>query len=139
MPAFYWMVADNANPFSLAPLALMDSLRVIFGKRLRSLREANGLSQEQLGRAAGLGGKYIGIIERAEKNASFEAIEKLSKALDVESYELFVPLNRRADSVGRQVKALLRDRGRIDVANVEEFLKAMGIALRKLEKPAKSD
>lgn len=86
----------------------------------------------------GLGGKYIGIIERGEKNASFEAIEKLSKALNVESYELFVPLNRRADGVGRQVKALLGDRGRIDVSNVEEFLKAMAFALRKLEKAAKS-
>ena len=32
----------------------------------------------------------------------------------------------------------LGDRGRIDVGNVEEFLKAMAMALRKLEKPAKS-
>lgn len=112
----------------------MDSLRIIFGKRLRSLREAHGWSQEQLGRAAGLGGKYIGIIERAEKSASFEAIEKLSKALKVESYELFVPMNRRADAVAKQVKSLLNNRGRIDVTNVEEFLRALGVALRKLEK-----
>jgi XRE family transcriptional regulator, regulator of sulfur utilization len=112
----------------------MESLRIIFGKRLRSLREQHGWSQEQLGRAAGLGGKYIGTIERAEKSASFEAIEKLSKALKVDSYQFFVPLNRRSDSVSQQVKALVSEKGRIDVDNVEEFLRTLGIALRKLDR-----
>jgi transcriptional regulator with XRE-family HTH domain len=132
------MVSTAANTFSLSPQALMESLRIIFGKRLRSLREQHGWSQEQLGRAAGLGGKYIGIIERAEKSASFEAIEKLSKALKVDSYQLFVPLNRRSDVVSQHVKTLLTETGRIDLANVEDFLKTLGIALRKLER-AKSD
>jgi transcriptional regulator with XRE-family HTH domain len=132
------MVAAAAIPFSLPSKAIMDSLRVTFGKRLRSLREAHGWSQEQLGRAAGLGGKYIGMIERAEKSASFEAIERLAKSLKVESYELFVPLNRRADVVGKQIKALLNNRGHIDVTNAEDFLKTLGVALRKLER-AKMD
>ena len=54
-------------------------------------------------------------------------------------YELFVPMNRRADAVGQQVKALLNNRGRIDVANVGEFLKTLGIALRKLERQARAE
>jgi transcriptional regulator with XRE-family HTH domain len=112
----------------------MESLRIIFGKRLRAAREACGWSQEHLGRAAGLGGKYIGIIERGEKSASFEAVEKLAKALGVQSYELFVPMMRRTDAVERHVRALLGDAGRIDVAAVEDFLKTLVVGLRKLDR-----
>jgi transcriptional regulator with XRE-family HTH domain len=128
------MVAPAAIVFSLLPQAFMESLRITFGKRLRAAREAHGWSQEALGRAAGLGGKYIGLIERGEKSASFEAIEKLAKALGVESYELFVPVNRRADAVERHVRSLVADRGRIDAGAVEEFLKALAIGLRKLDR-----
>jgi transcriptional regulator with XRE-family HTH domain len=87
-----------------------------------------------MGKAAGLGGKYIGIIERAEKSPSFEAIEKIARALAVESYELFVPMNRRTDGVKRQVQALLAEPARLNPQNIEEFLKAMTIALRKLDR-----
>lgn len=115
----------------------MESLRVIFGKRIRALREGRGWSQERLGKAAGLGGKYIGIIERGEKTASFEAIEKLAEVLGVQCYELFVPMSRRTDAVERQVKSLIADKGRIDLTNVEEFLRTLGIALRKLDRQSK--
>ena len=112
----------------------MEPLRVTFGRRVRALREAHGWSQEQLGRAAGLGGKYIGIIERGEKAASFEAVEKLARALGVECYELFVPVHRRTAAVEQHVRGLLSEKGRLDVANVEEFLKGLATALRKLDR-----
>ena len=101
---------------------------------IQKLRLQRGWSQEQLGTAAGLGGKYIGIIERGEKSASFDAIEKLGKALEVNCYELFVPVNRRTDAVERHVKSLIADKGRIDLSNVEEFLKTLAIGLRKLDR-----
>lgn len=112
----------------------MESLRVIFGKRVRALREAHDWSQEQLGKAAGLGGKYIGIIERGEKNASFEAIEKLASALGVACYELFVPTNRRTDAIEKHIQLLLTETGRIDLSHVEDFLKTLAIGLRKLDR-----
>jgi transcriptional regulator with XRE-family HTH domain len=115
----------------------MDDLRTIFGRRVRAFREGRGWSQEQLGKAAGLGGKYIGIIERGEKNASFEAIERLAEALGVECYELFVPTTRRTDSVERHVKTLTADSGRIDLGNVNEFLRALAVAVRKLDRQSK--
>src|SRR6185437_8853745 len=112
----------------------MELLRDILGRRVRALREERGWSQDQLGKAAGLGGKYIGVIERAEKAASFAAIEKLAKAFGVDCYELFVPVHRRTELVQRHVKLLTSDKHRIDVAGVDEFLRAMQVALRKLDR-----
>jgi len=49
------------------------------------------MTQEQLAKAAQLGPKHIGVIERGEKTSSFAAIERLAEALDIEYYELFLP------------------------------------------------
>ena len=39
-----------------------------FGEKIRGLRKARGISQEELAEMAGLHRTYIGMIERAEKN-----------------------------------------------------------------------
>ncbi len=96
-----------------------------------ALREKQKWSQDQLGKAAGLGGKYIGVIERAEKAASFEAIEKLAKAFKVECYELFVPINRRSDAVGSEIELLLKNEDRINVSAVQDFLRSLRMSVKK--------
>lgn len=60
-----------------------------FGKKVRTLRKAHQLSQEQLAFKASLHRTYIGMIERAEKNVTLLNIEKIAKALDVDLKELF--------------------------------------------------
>ena len=54
-----------------------------FGARVRALRVACGLSQEDLAQKAGLHRTYVGGIERGERNISLVNIEKLAAALDV--------------------------------------------------------
>jgi transcriptional regulator with XRE-family HTH domain len=65
-----------------------NDINVLFGKRVRQLREQKGISQEQLGFDAGLHRTYIGQIERAEKNITLKNIEKIAKRLDVNVSEL---------------------------------------------------
>lgn len=65
------------------------NILIKFGKNVRDLRKAKGLSQEELAYKAGLHRTYIGMIERAEKNISLENIKKLANALDVELKVLF--------------------------------------------------
>lgn len=55
----------------------------LFGQRLRELRQASGLSQESLANLAGLDRTYISGCERGRRNASIEALHKLSQALGV--------------------------------------------------------
>ncbi len=63
--------------------------RLAFGGNVRKLREAAGLSQEDLGDRAGLHRTYIGSIERGERNIGLENIHALAKALAVDVCRLF--------------------------------------------------
>lgn len=62
---------------------------VLFGLRVKQLREERGLSQETFGYEVGLHRTYIGQIERAEKNITLRNIEKIAKELGVEIKDLF--------------------------------------------------
>ena len=53
------------------------------GFNIRTIRDAQGLSQEELGELAGLHRAYIGQIERGEKNIGLKNLEKIAKALGV--------------------------------------------------------
>ena len=59
------------------------NIPVVFGKELRKLRLAAGLTQEELGFKAGLQRKYISSLELGEKQPSLTSIFKLSLALNI--------------------------------------------------------
>jgi transcriptional regulator with XRE-family HTH domain len=54
-----------------------------FGVKLRSLREAAGVSQEKLADMAGLHRTYVSSVERGQRNISLLNIERLALALEV--------------------------------------------------------
>lgn len=58
------------------------------GERVRTLRLARGLSQEELGEHAGLHRTYIGHIERGEVNPSLLNICKVAGALSADVADL---------------------------------------------------
>ncbi len=61
----------------------MSDIVKIVGERIRAYRNKLGLSQETLAEKAELHSTYIGQLERGEKNATLESIEKVCKALNV--------------------------------------------------------
>jgi len=67
----------------------MDNIQKQFGNRVKSLRLAKGLSQEELAFRAGIHRTYIGGIERGERNLALRNIARIAKALDVSLPELF--------------------------------------------------
>ena len=68
----------------------MEMLRIKIGNRIRELRKAQELTQEELGEKANLHNTYIGAIERGERNLSLDSIEKIAKGLDIDVKELFI-------------------------------------------------
>lgn len=59
------------------------------GQRLRALREARGLSQENFALEAGIARSYYGGIERGLRNVAAVNLIRIAAALGVEVGELF--------------------------------------------------
>ena len=70
----------------------MSDIAKVLGQRIRNYRTSKGLSQEKLAELSGCHPTYIGQIERGEKNATIESIEKISVALNVSLSRLFEKL-----------------------------------------------
>lgn len=66
----------------------MTDIRKAFGSRLRKIRLGMGLTQEELADKVGLHPTYIGQIERGVRNPSLINLEKISKALKINSSDL---------------------------------------------------
>jgi len=61
----------------------------IIGERLRAYRNRAGLTQMKLAELAGVHHTYIGQLERGEKNATLETIERVARALNLSFEVLF--------------------------------------------------
>ena len=60
-----------------------------FGKNLKRLRKAKGLSQEQLAERLGLGAKSLSPVENGKSFISINKLELLCKILETSPAELF--------------------------------------------------
>lgn len=83
----------------------MDNIRLLTGERIRILRKERGWSQEELGEKADLHHTYVGAVERGEKNASIDTLDKIAEALGVEMIDLFTLARKqeRIDSLRSHV------------------------------------
>ena len=71
---------------------VMSEIAKSVGQRIRNYRTRQGLSQEKLAEMSGCHPTYIGQLERGEKNATLESIEKIAAALNVSLSKLFEKL-----------------------------------------------
>ena len=67
----------------------MNDIQKQFGKRVRALRLAKGLSQEEFAFKAGVHRTYMGGIERGERNPALKNIAAIASALGISLSELF--------------------------------------------------
>jgi len=67
----------------------MGDIKRSLGLRIRQLRLAKGLTQEQLAHLSGISRQYIGDVERGERNIAIVNIQKIARALGVTLSELF--------------------------------------------------
>lgn len=57
--------------------------RAVLALNLRTLRQAKGLSQEALADLAGLHRTYVSSVERCERNATLDTLDRLAAALGI--------------------------------------------------------
>jgi len=65
-----------------------NNVKLRFGRRVRQLRVARGLSQEELALRSELDRSYIGQVERGERNVSLVNIERIAIGLGVPPADL---------------------------------------------------
>jgi len=99
----------------------------LFGKRVRAVRKAAKITQEEVAEAAHLNPKYLGQIERGEKRPSFDAILALAKALDVSPAAFFQFEREESDekTLRRRIEAVLEDANSHQLQQVHKVVKAL--------------
>ena len=75
----------------------MSDIAKAVGQRIRNYRTQKGLSQEKLAELSGCHPTYIGQLERGEKNATLESIERITSALGITLSKLFEKLGGQED------------------------------------------
>lgn len=80
----------------------MSEIAKSVGQRIRNYRNQLGLSQEKLAELSGCHPTYIGQIERGEKNATLESIEKIASALNIPLSKLFEKIGA-TEETGRNI------------------------------------
>jgi transcriptional regulator with XRE-family HTH domain len=67
-----------------------------FGRTVRDLREAKGLSQEEFADRIAIHRTYIGGIERGERNPTLLTIQKIATALGIPAWKLLHAMDHKA-------------------------------------------
>lgn len=74
----------------------------ILAENVRTLRYANGQSQEQLADICGLHRTYVGSVERGERNVTLSTLEVLADALGVTVASLLTPLRKSDERTAKR-------------------------------------
>lgn len=72
-------------------------MRVLVGENVRRLREAMGLTQEQLAELSGFGQNYLSDLERGKRNPTVVTLFELATALQVQPEVLVRPESQASD------------------------------------------
>lgn len=100
----------------------MSDLRNAVGDRIRAIRKAKELTQQELAERSNLDDAYIGAVERGERNFSIDTLDKIIEGLDISPGELFLSGKRksREETVRQQViDELVAAIGRLDMDQVD--------------------
>lgn len=73
-------------------------IREILAFNLRKLRQARGLSQEELAHRADIDRTYISSLERSVYAAGIDVVDRLARVLGVEAADLLTPPLGRSGS-----------------------------------------
>lgn len=68
----------------------MKNIKQLIGKRIKEIRKKRNYTQEKLAELAGIEIPSLSNIENGKNYPNYETLEKLSNALDVSPYELYI-------------------------------------------------
>ncbi len=115
---------------------MKNPLLIKLGARIRSLRKANGFSQESLSWKAELHPTYLAQIERGEVNPSFNVLYRIANALQISLSEFFSFFDKKGATTEEEITklrfiSLLSGRDKKTLGLFEEILASL---IKYLEK-----
>lgn len=103
------------------------NVEILLGRRIRSLRNEKGWTQQELGHHADVNYKFIGEIERGQQNPSLNVLGKIAIALGVEMQQLFqletVIADRR--EIEERIKQILKNIPDEELRRIHVMLRAL--------------
>lgn len=86
-------------------------VKMLVGRRIKSLRKASRLTQEQLAERANLHAKYVSSLECGRENPTLDVFLKISSALGLEVADIFSFEHEIEDArqIRKAITALLTD------------------------------
>ena len=78
-------IAENSILFGRVA---MQDVKKLIGKQIKILRQASGMSQEELAEKISMSAKYLSRIERGSANPTLDTFMKLADSLQVEVSDL---------------------------------------------------
>jgi len=127
----------------MSPVRIHGALLASFGRKVRQVRIARGMSQDELAHIAQMDRVFVGQLERGERSPSLESVGKLAVALQVPPKELldFDGLPARetvkpAERLGRRVAVLACGAPKAELDRFEQIAEAFFAAHRPRNKRA---
>lgn len=104
----------------------MSEIAKIIGQRIRNYRTEKGLSQEKLAEMSGCHPTYIGQVERGEKNATLESVDKIASAMGVPLSKLFEKMGEdSSDSIPLKCYELVASKSKAEQEHLYKVLVEM--------------
>ena len=104
----------------------MSELAKMIGQRVRNYRTERGLSQERLAEMSGCHPTYIGQVERGEKNATLESIDKIASAMSIPLSRLFEKIGEgSSDSIPLKCYELVASKSKAEQEHLYRMLVEM--------------
>ncbi|MFZ0332576.1 MAG: helix-turn-helix transcriptional regulator [Candidatus Acidiferrales bacterium] len=91
------------------------------GKRLRETREAKNLSQGDIEHRTGLLRCYISRVENGHTVPSVETIEKLARAFEIPTYQLFIGADEKPSPVPHAIRTAVREKSFGSTSKEQKF------------------
>lgn len=96
-----------------------------FGKHVRSLRRARGMTQEVLAQRSGLSADTIRRIEHGAFSASIETLRKLCRGLEIAQSTIFEGFELGRSNPRRELFDLIASRSDEEIALVTRVVRAL--------------
>jgi transcriptional regulator with XRE-family HTH domain len=105
----------------------MEDIKTLLGRRIRYLRNRRGFTQEQLGEKANVNYKYLGAIERGERNPSIDNLARVAKALGVRLHDIFIFEQEIEDTqlLKKRIDDLLKNASKIEFKTIYRVIEAI--------------